>query len=90
MQSGNIKVTLDQVNKVLEDAEIRDEKWWGNTTIVSAKLKNGWVVTETSSCVDPDEYDHKLGVDICMRKITDKVWLLLGWSLNCKHNGEML
>ena len=90
MQSGNIKVTWEQVNKVLDEAEIRDERWWGNMTIVSVKLKNGWTITETSACVDPNEYDHELGKDICMRKITDEIWKLLGWSLNCKHNGEML
>ena len=90
MQSGNIKVTEEQVNSVLANAEIRDEKWWGNMTIVSVRLSNGWTITETSACVDPDEYDHELGKQICLRKVKDKVWMLLGWSLNCKHNGDVI
>lgn len=84
------KITQEMVDKVLEEAEIRDEKWWDNLTVVSVRLKNGWTITQTSACVDPANYDHKLGKRICMEKIEDEVWKLLGWSLNDDIHGKLI
>lgn len=84
------KITQEMVDKVLEEADIRDEKWWNNLTIVSARLKNGWTITQTSACVDPSNYDHELGVSICMKKIKDEVWKLLGWTLNDAMHGKLI
>lgn len=51
------------------------------TTVVRAVLRNGFEIVEASSCVSPENYDEELGADICMRKIKDKVWMLLGFLL---------
>ena len=84
------KITQEMVDKVIEEADIRDEKWWDNLTVVSVKLKNGWTITQTSACVDPANYDHELGVSICMKKIEDEIWKLLGWSLNDDMHGRLI
>lgn len=83
------KITQEMVDKVISEAEVRDEKWWDNLTIVSVKLKNGWTITETSACVDPANYDHELGKSICMEKIEDQVWKMLGWTLNDEIHGKL-
>ena len=51
------------------------------TTLVVCVLINGFTITETSSCVDPANYDEQIGVDICKKKIEDKIWFLLGFLL---------
>ena len=51
------------------------------TTIVRARLRNGFEIVESSSCVSPENYDEDLGEQICMEKIKDKVWMLLGFLL---------
>lgn len=84
------KITQEMVDKVLAEADIRDEKWWDNLTVVSVKLKNGWTITQTSACVDPANYDHELGKRICLEKIEDEVWKLLGWSLNDDMHGRLI
>lgn len=84
------KITQEMVDKVLEESEIRDEKWWDNLTVVSVRLKNGWTITESAACVDPANYDHELGKSICMKKIKDQVWKLLGWSLNDELYGRLI
>lgn len=51
----------------------------GKTTVVRAVLKNGFVIVESSSCVSAENYDEKLGEEICMKRIRNKVWELLGF-----------
>lgn len=53
------------------------------TTLVTATLKNGFEITETSSCVDVNNYDEKLGAQYCKEKIISKVWEYLGFLLQC-------
>ena len=57
------------------------------TTIVRAMLRNGFELVEASSCVSPENYDEKLGREICMKKIKDRVWHLLGFLLQTAVNG---
>jgi hypothetical protein len=90
MQSGDTKVTLEQVESVMKDMDVRDEVWWGNTTVVSVRLKNGWTITKTTACIDPAEYDHSLGFSICMKEIESEIWKMLGWSLNSQINGNLI
>ena len=51
------------------------------TTVVRARLRNGFEIVESSSCVSAENYDEDMGKQICMEKIKDKVWMLLGFLL---------
>ena len=51
------------------------------TTVVRAVLRNGFEIVESSSCVSPENYDEELGAEICLEKIRNKVWFLLGFLL---------
>lgn len=53
------------------------------TTMVTAILVNGFVIHETSTCVDPENYDERVGAEICVNKIKEKVWDYLGFLLQC-------
>ena len=74
-------VTLDQINKILLGTKFEYQTIFGKTTIASAKLPNGFVIVESSSCVDPANYDEKIGRDICREKIINKLWELEGYRL---------
>lgn len=56
-------------------------------TVVRATLRNGFELVEGSACVSPENYDEKLGAKICMEKIEEKVWFLLGFLLQTGVNG---
>lgn len=56
-------------------------------TVVRAVLWNGFEIVESSACVSAENYDEKLGADICMEKIKDKVWFLLGFLLQTAVHG---
>lgn len=57
------------------------------TTVVRCVLRNGFEIVESSSCVDPKNYSEDMGKEICMEKIKDKIWELLGFLLQTAWNG---
>lgn len=74
-------VTAEQIDAMLKRATFINFTTHDKCTIVSAKLENGFVITETSACVDPSNYDAALGYKICMDRIKDKLWELEGYCL---------
>lgn len=58
------------------------------TTVVRAMLRNGFEIMESSACVSAEEpTTKKLGREICLGKIKDKVWFLLGFLLQTAVHG---
>lgn len=76
-----ISVTQDDINKLLKEAEVGVATVYDKCTMVSVKLKNGFIITESSACVDPANYDIETGVDICLDRISNKLWELEGYAL---------
>ena len=75
--------------KMVEDfiLETWTETIGEKTTVVRAVLRNGFEIVESSSCVSPENYDEAMGRDICLKKIRDKVWMLLGFLLQTAVDG---
>lgn len=57
------------------------------TTMVRVETVTGFVIYKTSSCVDPKNYDEKIGADICMEKIKGELWHCLGFVLQWGKDG---
>lgn len=74
-------VTEDQIDELLWASTVSVSKVGDNTTLVFCTLPCGWRFVESSSCVDPDNYDHELGKNICMKRIKEKLWELEGYRL---------
>lgn len=77
-------VTKEQIDEIMKNAEITANTVHDKCTVVSVKLPNGFVITESSACVSAENYDKDMGVDICMNKIINKVWELEGYRLQCE------
>lgn len=60
-----------------------DEK----TTLVTVHTPTGFVQHEVSSCVDPANYDHELGVKYATERIKTRVWHALGFVLQWARDG---
>ncbi|MEI2392200.1 Gp49 family protein [Priestia megaterium] len=74
-------VTTEEVQGILSGSSIDIKTIFNKCTVVTAKLPNGFIIVESSACVDPANYDEKLGVKICMERIENKVWELEGYKL---------
>lgn len=66
---------------------IEAEKIGEKTTIVTITCVNGFEFVETSSCVDPANFDMELGTSICVDRAKNKIWGHLGFLLQCGIKG---
>ena len=86
----NIRTNAPSISQGMVDNFILET--WTQTlgdkcTVVRAMLRNGFEIVESSDCVSAENYDENLGHEICMEKIKDKVWMLLGFMLQTAVNG---
>lgn len=83
-------ITQELVDKMYDESEKLTYISFGKCLILSCKLKNGFVITESSACVDPKNFDAKIGVQICKERIKNKIWELEGYRLQnniCETKG---
>lgn len=78
---------VDSWIKQLKVEELEAPGTGAKITVVTATLANGFSITESATCVDPENYDVDLGVLSCMERIESKVWFLLGFLLASGTNG---
>lgn len=87
MQIGdNNTITQELVDKFIDEVHVSTVEGEA-ITIVRVKLINGFKMVEASACVDQANYDEKIGAEICMEKIKDKLWGLLGFVLQTAFKG---
>ena len=48
----------------------------------------GWNIVKYSACVDEKKFSKEIGEDLCIEKIKDELWMLLGYELFLKRIGE--
>lgn len=86
-------VTIEQVRENMQDAIVRTLQDFGKPcTYVTVRMKNGFTLRESTTCVDPANYDEEIGKEICLKKIEDKIWFLLGYQLqeDLYRSGELV
>lgn len=74
-------ITEEYVAEIMENSEFETYTVFDKCTIVSCRLPNGFVITESSACVSPENYNEKIGAEICFDKIADKIWELEAYRL---------
>lgn len=74
-------VTKDHIEEIMNHSKVTVQTVFDKCTVVTCQLPNGFVIVESSACVDPANYDEDMGVEICMQRIVDKVWELEGYRL---------
>lgn len=77
-------VTQNKIDGILNRAEINVQTIFDKCTLVSVKLANGFVLTESSACVDVVNYNEEMGAEICLNRIKNKLWELEGYKLQCE------
>lgn len=79
------RITQAMVDDFIAEAHI--STLGPKTTVVRAVLKNGFEIVESSACVDPANYSESVGAEICLTRIKNQVWHLLGFALQWAHAG---
>ena len=87
---SNIRVTKEQIAQLKGSAEVKVETLFDKCTVVTVRLQNGFVLTESSACVDPENYDKALGMKICLERIEEKLWELEGYALQKQEHEKKM
>ena len=66
---------------------VEPAKMGEKTTVTKAILINGFEMVDGSSCVDPKNYDEEIGMRICVGRMREKMWMLMGFVLQWAHKG---
>ena len=82
---SGVSIGPDMVESFIKETHVTT--LGGKNTVVRAVLVNGFEIIESSACVDPKNYSEEIGADICMGKIKDKIWMLLGFLLQTAVSG---
>jgi hypothetical protein len=84
------KITQDTLNRFMDGAhvEVMDfSSFDPKTTMVQVTPKTGFVQYAHSSCVDPNNYDEKIGLNMCFTEINNRIWPMLGFVLQWATSG---
>ena len=77
-------VSQEQIDKILNDANKSENVIFDKCLVVTVKLKNGFIIVESSACVDVKNFDITIGREICYDRIKNKLWELEGYKLQCE------
>ena len=66
-------ITQADIDHLIEHSVQHDRQMGRKTTVLTLGLPNGFEITESSSCVDPLNYEHGLGVELCLEKIKKRL-----------------
>lgn len=77
-------VTQEDIDNLMKNATIKIETILDKCTVVVVQLENGFILTDSSACVDPTNYDEKIGAEICLGHIENRLWELEGYALQKK------
>ena len=81
------KISATDIDRFIGPNAFSSLKLGDKTTLVEMNPRTGFVQYETSSCVDPENYDHDLGCQIGADRIKDKLWPMLGFVLQWAKSG---
>jgi hypothetical protein len=74
-------VTQEQVDNIFLNSELNYSTLFGKCTVLTCQLPNGFIIVESSACVDPVNFDETIGADICNERVKNKIWELEGYYL---------
>ena len=80
-------LTQNDIDRMIDAGEVFVETIGEKTTLVRVVLPTGFEMVEASACVDPANYSEQVGAEICMEKIKDRLWFLMGFTLQWAHKG---
>ncbi|MGL4863471.1 MAG: Gp49 family protein [Cetobacterium sp.] len=85
----NNKIPNELVRKFIKNRKIKTERIFGKlTTILEYELQNGFTGTESTSCVDENNYSEEIGTQILMKRLEEKIWFGLGFALGMAQNKD--
>lgn len=80
-------ITQERIDYLIDTATIEVKTVFDKCTVVALKTVDGFVIVESSACVDAVNYNEEIGKQICMERIKNKLWELEGYKLQLSRSG---
>lgn len=74
-------ITWDDVEEIIGNSELKFDTVADKCTIATCKLPNGFVIVESYTCANTEDYVEEVGIEACICKIEDKVMELENYRL---------
>jgi hypothetical protein len=75
-------VTESHINDLFNQLHFETfHRVFGKQCIIVALLPNGFTIVGESACVDPSNYVERIGAEIALKRIKEKLWELEGYKL---------
>lgn len=81
-------VKQEQIEELISKAKMEVKTIFDKCTVVVVQLENGFILVESSACIDKANYNEELGKNICLERIKNVLWELEGYKLQCSINEE--
>ena len=81
------RITPEDIRAFVSLGTQNAKKIGEKTSLVARRYSTGIEDFDTSSCVDPANFDLELGARIAAERLDDRVWMFLGWLLAWAKNG---
>jgi len=75
------RISAEDIDNFLNMSEISFYQGDPKTTVVRVLTPTGFVSWGFASCVSPENYDDEIGTKIALNRIKNKIWELLGFTL---------
>lgn len=85
--SSGDKITNEDINHIINISKIKSNRIDGKTVLTSMQILPEYISYSTSSCVNPANFDMKLGRTNGIKKITSSLWDILGFCLAWGRKG---
>ena len=83
------KVSIEEVKANMQDVFVTTIQAHDKpVTFVEVRMLNGFTVCESTTCVDPANYDEEIGKQVCLKRIEDKIFMLLGYVKQCEISAQ--
>jgi len=83
------RVTLEQINALLDNAIAEESVLHSKDTVVSFMMpdRGNFTVTGRASVVDPANFDINKGREVARQRAADQLWQLEGYLLQLERAG---
>lgn len=79
-------VPWELIEEILDNSDFHAFTTFDKCTTVSCLLPNGYVITESNICTNPEHYDEETEFGVCWEKIADKLYELETYRLHCEEH----
>lgn len=87
LQSSRSKIKLEDIQRLLDEAEKQEVVLWEKELIVSYKLKSGFTILGRAACVNPANFDIEIGRQLAREDAENQLWQLEGYVLQLELAG---